>query len=647
MHEVTTEVRAAHRTRARLAESYAARGWYLTPTGGDTGKRPVVRDWEGEATADPYEAWAAWSEKGDWAGHNMAICCGPSRLVVLDIDLKDGRDGFESLRQLGIHLPETYTVRTPTGGLHMYYKAPPGIEIRNSANVLGSGIDVRAAGGIVIAAGSENAKGRYEVNADLPVAALPTALAMRLATKQVAKRAEQMPDMIPQGERETVLVSVAGSMRRRGLSVGGILAALRHENETRCEPPLDDEDLERIANSMGRYEPVDVPADTAPEPPVDPDDVEIDLDLYKKQLVTLVTTQAAADAMRERNMRRQREVLGGLAEPVNVLDFLAAGPDPVATCIWGHAVPGGTMGWAANQGVIIAGPPGTGKSTIALQVVLRRVGILAGEVLGMPVVPDLDSPLTYLALDRADQIRQSMRRMLPSDLTRDDAERLRMIDNLPPNVSLRSPETFISWLQAMGSKAVVMDSAKDLGFDLNDSGEGQAFNFLVQATLRAGIQVLVTHHSRKVPRGDRKPLTLNDLHGSQWVAAGAGSVIMLDGEAGPKAKRLVHVKPLTVPMAPLLLELNPETGEVDYRDDDGSMDEDEEKPSRHNLRDRVCAFLREGIPANGAEIARQVGANSGSVSKVLRQLFDQGIVERTGDAKWQLWMGEDDEEMGA
>ena len=50
--------------------------------------------------------------------------------------------------------PVTYTVKTPTGGLHLYYIAPDGPEIRNSAGKIGPLIDVRAAGGYVLAAGS-------------------------------------------------------------------------------------------------------------------------------------------------------------------------------------------------------------------------------------------------------------------------------------------------------------------------------------------------------------------------------------------------------------------------------------------------------------------------------------------------------------
>src|SRR5262249_24746943 len=51
------------------------------------------------------------------------------------------------------------------------------------------------------------------------------------------------------------LCSLAGSMRKRGMSAGAILAALTVENEGRCEPPLPAHQVEKIARSVGGYGP--------------------------------------------------------------------------------------------------------------------------------------------------------------------------------------------------------------------------------------------------------------------------------------------------------------------------------------------------------------------------------------------------------
>jgi Bifunctional DNA primase/polymerase, N-terminal len=100
--------------------------------------------------------------------HNPGIACGPSRLVVIDLDthsplpedwrlpgVHDGRDVLALLAEWAGQLwPVTYTVKTSTGGLHLYYTSPPGPEVRNSAGKIGPLIDVRGAGGYVLAAGS-------------------------------------------------------------------------------------------------------------------------------------------------------------------------------------------------------------------------------------------------------------------------------------------------------------------------------------------------------------------------------------------------------------------------------------------------------------------------------------------------------------
>jgi putative DNA primase/helicase len=58
---------------------------------------------------------------------------------------------------------------------------------------------------------------------------------------------------IPEGERNTVLASLGGTMRRRGFTEGAILAALLTENAARCRPPLPEAEVAKIATSIARY----------------------------------------------------------------------------------------------------------------------------------------------------------------------------------------------------------------------------------------------------------------------------------------------------------------------------------------------------------------------------------------------------------
>jgi len=141
----------------------ARRGWAVFPCRpGD--KRPAVADWERRACADPDRVARYWPS----AQHNVGVACGPSRLAVVDLDthsplpddwrlpgVHDGRDVLALLAEwAGQPWPVTYTVTTPTCGLHLYYTAPDGQGIRNSAGKIGPLIDVRGGGGYVLAAGS-------------------------------------------------------------------------------------------------------------------------------------------------------------------------------------------------------------------------------------------------------------------------------------------------------------------------------------------------------------------------------------------------------------------------------------------------------------------------------------------------------------
>ncbi len=67
------------------------------------------------------------------------------------------------------------------------------------------------------------------------------------------KAAPPLPERIVEGARNVWLTSLAGSLRRRGLDHDEILAVLRLVNQWRCEPPLDDEELVKIARSIARY----------------------------------------------------------------------------------------------------------------------------------------------------------------------------------------------------------------------------------------------------------------------------------------------------------------------------------------------------------------------------------------------------------
>ena len=113
------------------------------------GKRPLTPSGFWDATTDPRRVRAWWGRR---PSANVGVPTGRrSGLVVLDVDRGGG--GPESLAALEREhgpAPETARARTGGGGAHLFFRYPPGREVRNSAGVLGPGLDVRGEGGYVV-----------------------------------------------------------------------------------------------------------------------------------------------------------------------------------------------------------------------------------------------------------------------------------------------------------------------------------------------------------------------------------------------------------------------------------------------------------------------------------------------------------------
>jgi hypothetical protein len=143
------------------ALSYAARSWYVFPTHdlsngrcscgtpcASPGKHPRTRHGINDSTLDATTIAAWWMQ---WPSANIAIDCGRSGLVVADVDVKKGAAGDATMRWF-LDRPElpfrdTRLVGTPTGGFHFYFTG----SAKTGQGTLGQGVDVRGAGGYVLA----------------------------------------------------------------------------------------------------------------------------------------------------------------------------------------------------------------------------------------------------------------------------------------------------------------------------------------------------------------------------------------------------------------------------------------------------------------------------------------------------------------
>lgn len=122
---------------------FPIRAWSKQPTG-IVGSH--ASDWSKEV-----RRWEAWYR--DTGGCNFGVSCGPSRVIVVDVD-RGGFDGFRAwcTANLGFEI-NSPTVISPTSGWHVYFKVPAGTdsETLRQPNLSGKEVNVRAGHGYVVA----------------------------------------------------------------------------------------------------------------------------------------------------------------------------------------------------------------------------------------------------------------------------------------------------------------------------------------------------------------------------------------------------------------------------------------------------------------------------------------------------------------
>jgi hypothetical protein len=178
---------------------------------------------------------------------------GDGFLMVLDIDPKN--EGDKTIKQLEIgfgSLPKTLTVRTGSGGLHYYFVSQKPFKTARY-----KGCDFQGRGAYVLGPGSIHPNGQlYEIIEQLEIANMPDWFdeIIELQTnahQQILTEGKK----VSKGERNSWLTSQAGLLRRYGFEAEEIAKALGVMNATKLDEPVEQQELERIAKSVERYEP--------------------------------------------------------------------------------------------------------------------------------------------------------------------------------------------------------------------------------------------------------------------------------------------------------------------------------------------------------------------------------------------------------
>jgi replicative DNA helicase len=209
--------------------------------------------------------------------------------------------------------------------------------------------------------------------------------------------------------------------------------------------------------------------------------------------------------------------------------------------------------WAEGEGLLLVGPDGVGKTTIAQQLVLARIG-LRDDFLGYPVAP-ARSRVLYIAADRPRQAARSFARMVTPDHTDELAERLIVWPGPLPFDPLKEHGALANLAQTLEATDIFVDSLKDVALDLSTDEAGSRLNIALQECVARNLEVCAIHHQRKEGRGEGggKPNKLADVYGSRWLTAGMGSVLCVWGDPGDAIVELLHLKQPAEDVGPLQL----------------------------------------------------------------------------------------------
>jgi hypothetical protein len=230
--DVGEQCQAAALQRAQL-------GFPSLPIAAGT-KGPWLKQWPERRITDETEIQTLWEERPDsWLG---CPCGAQHGRVVIDVDVKGKANGLDALtrleKELGPLPTNTPRTRTPSGGLHIHVRYPEGTQIPSQQ--LFNCIDVQSDGKQVLIPPSPGYQ--WIVSEDTTLKEMSSAWL------------EYLRDKRPQrGERNERLTKHCGHLAREYRDYQQYLAralAFGHD----CDPPLDDRETRRTAESIWKRE---------------------------------------------------------------------------------------------------------------------------------------------------------------------------------------------------------------------------------------------------------------------------------------------------------------------------------------------------------------------------------------------------------
>lgn len=230
------------------------------------GKAPLVA---GAFGGEDYKLIQAWAQEGG----NVGVLTGSaSGIAVIDIDNHNGVDGLGNLKDFldtyDITLPKTQVIKTPSGGLHYYFKLDKKYNetqfIQNHPQL--KGVDFQTHGRYVVAPPSQIDGKYYEVVRDVEIAELPEKWLEMFTDKSITKKnkkrerkftANLLGDIIAgcgEGSRNIFLTSIIGKLFATGLEHEEVRVWSLYVNQISLNPPLSEEEVLRTYESVRKRE---------------------------------------------------------------------------------------------------------------------------------------------------------------------------------------------------------------------------------------------------------------------------------------------------------------------------------------------------------------------------------------------------------
>ena len=230
-------------SKLEQAIKFAVMQFKVFPLQNNTKDGQVLKSWKNEATCDLEQIKKWWDKDRDY---NLAIRTG-SGLVVIDVDVKNGKDGRIIFNEYSKSFPETFAVKTPNGGYHYWYLVDSDIPCKVN---LYEGIDIRGEGGYILSPPSIVDSIEYVVIKDVPIAKANDEIYEFLKIKPKDTSRKKTVEVICTGERNDTLFKEACSLQSGGFSDEAIQACILKENEMRCSPSLSEREVMTIVESV-------------------------------------------------------------------------------------------------------------------------------------------------------------------------------------------------------------------------------------------------------------------------------------------------------------------------------------------------------------------------------------------------------------